>query len=87
MLTLKNLDLNALENALISEITRQTTKVTGFDSSPMIDELNEIHDELQRFLSASYSTTAAIEALRLKVSNMIRTLDVRLADEADEEDV
>jgi ribose 5-phosphate isomerase len=88
MITLKNIDVAALEKALLRELAVQANQATAINPAPLLDDLNEIQERLNEFLAASYRTTEALGELRQKVSSMIHTLDVRLdeADEVDEEE-
>jgi ribose 5-phosphate isomerase len=88
MITLKNIDVAALEKALLRELAVQANQATAINPAPLLDDLNEIQERLTEFLAASHRTTEALGDLRQKVSNMIHILDVRLdeADEVDEEE-
>lgn len=88
MITLKsieNLNTAALERVLLKEVVSQLGISTDPIDDKLVEELNEVHETLQEFLEASYRTTNALDALRHKVSNMIRrTTNTEVEDEEEE---
>jgi len=88
MITLKNIDVAALEKALLRELAVQANQATAINPAPLLDELNVLHNDLRGLLAAAHDGAEALDKLCQRVNNMIHTLDVRLdeADEADEEE-
>ena len=86
MITLKNIEnLNtaALERVLLKEVVSQLG--IGTVDEKVVSELNEIHETLVGFAAASYRTIDAVEALRVRVSNLIRRVTNTEVEDEEEE--